>query len=198
MTAVLVVGIGLALTLLVGIASQLAGRVAREPSRRQPPPEPHGYVPSQEQQEDIDAVNKSIEEARAELQWLRDQVARERANLERLRRQAPRPAPNAGPTGMPPPGAGPGPGVGQGAGFGPGGRPAQPAPDSPWVVLGLRPGAGPEDIRRRYRLLSRVWHPDRFSDGPPELRAEAELMMARLNRAHNALNGQAATARRTH
>jgi curved DNA-binding protein CbpA len=65
------------------------------------------------------------------------------------------------------------------------------------VILGLRPGASPEDIRRRYRLLSRVWHPDRFTDGPPELRAEAEMMMARLNRAHNALNGQATPTSRS-
>jgi DnaJ-domain-containing protein 1 len=200
-TAALVVGIGLALTLLVGIASQFVGRVAREPAHRQPIPDPPHYGPTHEQQEDIDAINKSIEEARAELLWLRDQVARERANLERLRRQAPRAAPNGGPAGAQP-GAGPARGTGQGPGMGTGlgARPEQAAlaPDSPWVVLGLRPGASPEDVRRRYRLLSRVWHPDRFADGPAELRAEAEMMMARLNRAHNALSGQAATARRSY
>ena len=57
-------------------------------------------------------------------------------------------------------------------------------------------GGGLDDIRKRYRLLSRVWHPDRFVDGPPELRAEAEMMMARLNRAYNALSGQAAGFKR--
>jgi hypothetical protein len=196
-TAALVVGIGLALTLLVGIASQFVGRVAREPARRQPAADPPRYGPTHEQQEDIDAINRGIEEARAELLWLRDQVARERANLERLRRQAPRSAPNAGPAGAPP-GMGPGRGAAQGPGPGARPEPATLAPDSPWVVLGLRPGASPEDVRRRYRLLSRVWHPDRFADGPAELRAEAEIMMARLNRAHNALNGQTATARRSH
>jgi curved DNA-binding protein CbpA len=64
------------------------------------------------------------------------------------------------------------------------------------MVLGLKPGAGIDEVRRRYRLLCRVWHPDRFVDGPPELRAEAEMMMARLNKAHNALSGQAAGFRR--
>jgi len=76
------------------------------------------------------------------------------------------------------------------------GQAATPAVDNPWVILGLRPGSSSEDIRRRYRLLSRVWHPDRFTDGPPEVRAEAEVMMARLNRAHNALTNQATAPKR--
>ena len=168
-TAVVVVAIGLLFTLLIGITSQLYGRAKRAQPRPQPAStatRTHG--PTADQQEDIDAVEQGIEAARTELRWLREQVARERDRLERLRKQqAPTPAP----------------------------APAPPF-DSPWVVLGLRPGASQEDIRRRYRLLSRVWHPDRFIAGPPELRAEAELMMARLNKAHNALIGAAASLRR--
>jgi hypothetical protein len=158
-----------------------------------------------DQQEDLDAVNQSIEEARSELLWLRDQVVKERARLDRLKREAQaiagdqrrrqpvgsgfqqaapprfRPDPRQQ---TPPPGF-------QGA---PRQRPQATvqAVDSPWVVLGLRPGSSADDIRRRYRLLSRVWHPDRFTDGAPELRAEAEMMMARLNRAYNALTNPAA------
>jgi hypothetical protein len=168
-TAVLIVGVGLAVTLLVGIASQRRSRMALLAASRAaaPPPAPT-LSPSREQQEDFDAVTRRIEEAREELLWLREQVARERARLERLRHQGPT-------TGAPPP--------------------APPTGDSPWVVLGLRPGASLDDVRRRYRLLSRVWHPDRFTDGPPELRAEAEVMMARLNRAHQALAGGQAVSR---
>ncbi|HVC81859.1 MAG TPA: J domain-containing protein [Chloroflexota bacterium] len=166
-TAVILVAIGLLLTMVVGMASQ----------RRRPrleattPPSPTKIMkgPTAEQQEDIEAVQESIEAARTELRWLRDQVARERERLERMRKQH-QPATQA--------------------------TPQPQMADSPWVVLGLRPGSGPDDIRRRYRLLSRVWHPDRFIEGPPELRAEAELMMARLNKAHNALVGATAGFRR--
>ncbi|MGH2344253.1 MAG: J domain-containing protein [Chloroflexota bacterium] len=168
-TAVVLVAIGLLLTLIVGMASQRWGR--RRQQHAQPAPAAR-EGPTAEQREDIDAVQQGIEAARAELRWLRDQVARERDRLERIRKQQP------GPTHQ---GASP---------------PVPPQVDSPWVILGLRPGSSAEDIRRRYRLLSRVWHPDRFTDGPPELRAEAEIMMARLNRAHNTLAGAAAGFRR--
>lgn len=163
-TAAMIIGIGLVFTLVVGIASQRRSRVVLQSSQRTVA-SPPSYQPNREQQEDIDAVNQSIEQAREELMWLRDQVAKERARLERLRRQTVPPAVAADPL----PGS---------------------AVETPWVVLGLRPGASGDDIRRRYRLLSRVWHPDRFIDGTPELRAEAEHMMARLNRAHKALTQQ--------
>ncbi|HVA92854.1 MAG TPA: hypothetical protein VNL71_23780 [Chloroflexota bacterium] len=165
-TAVVLVAIGLLLTMVVGMASQRRG-----PRREDTAPPASAKAtkgPTTEQQEDIEAVQEGIEAARAELRWLRDQVAKERDRLERTRKQQQPPVQTL---------------------------PPQVA-DSPWVVLGLRPGSGPEDIRRRYRLLSRVWHPDRFIEGPPELRAEAELMMARLNKAHNALVGAAAGLRR--
>jgi DnaJ-domain-containing protein 1 len=178
-TAVLIVAILLMVTLLVGIASQVYGRAAtpeQGPKTAPAPPPQYARTRSRsadELEEDLDVLNDSIEAARSELLWLREQVARERARVERVRRQAPPPRDSA-----PEP-------------------PQAPLPqDSPWVVLGLKPGAGIDEVRRRYRLLCRVWHPDRFVDGPPELRAEAEMMMARLNKAHNALSGQAAGFRR--
>ncbi len=162
-----------------------------------------------EQQEDLDAVNHSIEEARSELLWLRDQVVKERSRLDRLKREA-----QALASAQPKRQSG-APGFGQSLPpryrvdprqqvHPPGyqadprqhGQTVLPSVDSPWVILGLRPGSSSDDIRRRYRLLSRVWHPDRFTDGPPELRAEAEVMMARLNRSYNALTNQAAGAKR--
>lgn len=169
-TAAMIIGIGLVFTLLVGIASQRRGRAPVSTTHRTVSPVP-AYGPTKDQQEDIDAVNQGIERAREELLWLRDQVAKERARLERLRRQT-----------VPPPETADGvPGT---------------LAETAWVVLGLRPGASGDDIRRRYRLLSRVWHPDRFVDGPQELRAEAELMMARLNRAYQTLGAQSSGAGR--
>lgn len=184
--AALAIGIGLMFTLSVGMAAQVFGRSKRAPAAPQPiRRSPHI---SYEQQEDFDAVQQSIEEARAELLWLRDQVVKERERLDQLKRQA-QAMGNGQPRQHAPP-----PGFAHDPRFT---RPPSPPPvDSPWVILGLRPGSSPEDIRRRYRLLSRVWHPDRFTDGPPELRAEAEAMMARLNRAHTALSSQSAGTRR--
>ena len=94
-TAVLIIAILLMVTLLVGIASQLHGKSASpEPGARSnaaPPPQP-GRARShdtEELEEDLDALHESIEAARSELVWLREQVARERARLERVRRQGP-------------------------------------------------------------------------------------------------------------
>jgi len=149
-TAAVIIGLGLACTLLVGMAAQWNGRrITSQAWGRKP---------------------------RRELLWLREQVARERGRLEGLRRQVP-----PSPPGSPP--------------HGPQAAPPPLNPDSPWAVLGLRPGAGAEEVRRRYRLLSRVWHPDRFTDGSDELRAEAEAMMAKLNRAHTSLSNQPTGAR---
>ncbi len=36
--------------------------------------------------------------------------------------------------------------------------------DSPWRVLGLRPGAGPRELKRAYRTLMRQHHPDHGGD----------------------------------
>ena len=192
---------------IVGIASYVFGR-SRRPMRDS---QKVGFAThiTPDQQEDLDAVNHSIEEARSELLWLRDQVVKERTRLDRLKREAQAIAgsqPKRQPASpgyqqamppryrvdprqqVPPPGFQSDPRQR--------GPAAMPAVDNPWVILGLRPGSSSEDIRRRYRLLSRVWHPDRFTDGPPEVRAEAEVMMARLNRAHNALTNQATAPKR--
>jgi hypothetical protein len=181
--AALAIGVCLLVTLLVGMAAQAVGRSRRALAQPARAFASRGQV--HETNEDLDAVRKSIEEAREELVWLREQVVKERSRLDQLKRQAQ--------------GMGNGQAYQQPAGFGPGPFAQQPTPappfDSPWVILGLRPGSSGEDIRRRYRLLSRVWHPDRFADGPPELRAEAERMMARLNRAHATLSTQTAVRR---
>lgn len=39
-------------------------------------------------------------------------------------------------------------------------------------ILGLKPGASLEEIKKAYRSLAKLWHPDRFSQNP-QLQAEA-------------------------
>lgn len=41
-------------------------------------------------------------------------------------------------------------------------------------LLGLRPGASPEEVKRAYRALVKRWHPDRYAGGSERERAEAE------------------------
>src|SRR5262245_20179984 len=57
------------------------------------------------------------------------------------------------------------------------------------ALLGLPPGASPEEIRRCYKALVRRWHPDRFA-GDPQGQAEAALRMRAINDAYRLLIGR--------
>ncbi len=55
----------------------------------------------------------------------------------------------------------------------------------PLDVLGVTPGAAPEEVTAAYRELAKRWHPDRARKGPRA--AEAERRMAEINAAYAAL-----------
>jgi hypothetical protein len=57
--------------------------------------------------------------------------------------------------------------------------------EDPLSVLGLGPGATPEEIGEAYRRLAKRWHPDRAAG------AEAEARMAQINVAHDLLRAGA-------
>jgi len=61
-----------------------------------------------------------------------------------------------------------------------------PPPDDPYVMLGLAPGASPDEVRTAYRTLVKAYHPDRhMADGtPPEFIRVAEDRMAAINAAY--------------
>ncbi|MGB9076456.1 MAG: DnaJ domain-containing protein [Terracidiphilus sp.] len=64
-------------------------------------------------------------------------------------------------------------------------------------TLGLAPGATPHEIEKTYRLLVKVWHPDRFQSDP-SLRLAAEEKLKAINTAHTylaSLPNQARTSR---
>jgi DnaJ-domain-containing protein 1 len=58
-------------------------------------------------------------------------------------------------------------------------RPAEPPRDaSPWRILGVEPGADATEIKRAYRRLARVYHPDLHPDAT---RQELEDLRARFH-----------------
>ena len=62
-------------------------------------------------------------------------------------------------------------------------------------VLELEPGATLEDVKRSYRELVKVWHPDRFA-GDPKLQRKAEEKLKQINFAYEWISkGEAAAPR---
>ncbi|MEO6712585.1 MAG: DnaJ domain-containing protein [Mycobacteriales bacterium] len=53
-----------------------------------------------------------------------------------------------------------------------------------WRVLGLPPGSAPDEVRRAFRQSAQLLHPDRASDLPAEVRAEAARRMTELAEAY--------------
>jgi hypothetical protein len=53
-------------------------------------------------------------------------------------------------------------------------------------ILGLLPGASESDIKKSYRDLAQVWHPDRFAHDP-RLQSKAQDNLKRINDAFHTL-----------
>ena len=51
-------------------------------------------------------------------------------------------------------------------------------------ILELKPGATPDEVKAAYRDLAKVWHPDRFTDDSPRLKAKAAEKLAEINEAY--------------
>jgi hypothetical protein len=65
-------------------------------------------------------------------------------------------------------------------------RVGQNAGVDPHAVLGLDPGASPEEVQRAYRALAKRFHPDRAGDGELmiSINAAHELLLGRLEDEH--------------
>jgi WD40 repeat protein len=55
-----------------------------------------------------------------------------------------------------------------------------------YKILGLQPGASQQEIKRAYRRLVKIWHPDRFAQSPQQ-RQQAEATLKQLNIAYQVL-----------
>ena len=51
-------------------------------------------------------------------------------------------------------------------------------------ILELKPGATPDEVKSAYRDLAKVWHPDRFREDSPRLKAKAAEKLAEINEAY--------------
>ena len=67
----------------------------------------------------------------------------------------------------------------------------------PHAVLGLDPGASPEEVQRAYRALAKRFHPDTAGEAAGELmisiNAAHDLLLGRLEQGHGDANGATAT-----
>jgi hypothetical protein len=67
----------------------------------------------------------------------------------------------------------------------------------PHAVLGLDPGASPEEVQRAYRALAKRFHPDRAGDAAGELmisiNAAHDLLLGRLEEEHGHANDATGT-----
>ena len=51
-------------------------------------------------------------------------------------------------------------------------------------ILELQPGATPDEVKRAYRDLAKVWHPDRFKEDSPRLKSKAAEKLTEINEAY--------------
>jgi len=71
-----------------------------------------------------------------------------------------------------------------------GGNGPQAAAADPYEVLGIRRGAGPEEIRSAYRKAAQAYHPDKVAHLGPELRELAQRKFIEIQKAYAALTGR--------
>ncbi len=55
---------------------------------------------------------------------------------------------------------------------------------TPYEILGVSTKASPKEITEAYRTLAQIFHPDRFTDSPENVKREAERRMKNLTQAY--------------
>lgn len=61
---------------------------------------------------------------------------------------------------------------------------------NPYEILGLKPGASPEEIRSAYRRAVQAYHPDKVSHLGPEIQELAEKKFVEIQTAYEKLLGK--------
>ncbi|AFY49230.1 DnaJ-class molecular chaperone with C-terminal Zn finger domain [Nostoc sp. PCC 7524] len=60
--------------------------------------------------------------------------------------------------------------------------------DHAYEILGLKAGVSQIEIKRAYRQLVKIWHPDRFTN--PQQKQQAEVKIKQINAAYNLLKSE--------
>ena len=63
-----------------------------------------------------------------------------------------------------------------------------------YKVLGLEPGASPEEVNQAYKDLAFIWHPDRIPEDNLRLRQKAEEKLKEINHARDQLRSRRSSA----
>ncbi len=64
----------------------------------------------------------------------------------------------------------------------------------PHEILGIPEDASPEDVKRAYRVLAQIYHPDRFAEASDGVKAEVSRRMLELNWAYQDLRDSGDTS----
>lgn len=64
---------------------------------------------------------------------------------------------------------------------------SRPDAPSPYEILGVKPGAGPDEIRAAYRHAAQAYHPDKVAHLGPELRELAQKKFVEIQEAYHLL-----------
>ncbi len=67
--------------------------------------------------------------------------------------------------------------------------------DQCYTVLGLEPGASPEEVNQAYKDLAFIWHPDRIPEDNLRLRQKAEEKLKEINHARDQLRSMRSSAK---
>ena len=71
---------------------------------------------------------------------------------------------------------------------------ASPGTPDYYARLGVSSDVTPDELRRAYLRLVKLWHPDRYTGAPDSLRARAERRVRQLNEAYETLSDPVARA----
>ncbi|HZC05533.1 MAG TPA: metallopeptidase family protein, partial [Ktedonobacterales bacterium] len=75
---------------------------------------------------------------------------------------------------------------------------AASGPADYYARLNTSPTVTPDDLRRAYHRLVKLWHPDRYAGAPEHLRERAERRMRQLNEAYGVLSDPVSRAAYDH
>ena len=63
-----------------------------------------------------------------------------------------------------------------------------------YALLGIKHNATPEEVKKAYRNMAKVWHPDRYTNDSV-LKAKAEVEIKKINQAYASIKAYPSVAK---